>query len=227
MDSLKKSWKLLLVTSILTAIGAIWAVRSKTIAETIMALLFVLIIEVVGVLYIKKIISGELPLKKQKRAEIITRFSKKNGLNLRDKDIYLIADASYSSEIWAEEVIAMTKTYHDIGEWLAGKEKTIWLRVYLYVFPVKEITQDYRQLYEIVVGRDFKNLATEINNNKSMTLDECIKRLNAKYYLNFDQTSFALFTHVMRKQGKKIELADVGQIGFEDGLASLVRKYNS
>ncbi len=226
MGNLKKVWKILLVVCVLTVIVAIKVIYAKTILGTIGALVIVLIIEFVGVWLVKRALSSELPDDKDKREDIIKSFSRKNGLNLNDKDIRIIAEASYSSSIWADEVMAMTKTYLDLGEWLGGKDKTIWLRVYLYTFPVKDITSDYGQLYGIAVDRDFKNLANEINEKEFMTIDECIRSINNSHYLNFDKKSFALFTYVMRKNGKKIVLADVGQVGFEDEMAALIRKYS-
>ena len=226
MDGIKKIWKILLVMASIIVIFAVRAIRADTMSATLISIMIVFLVEFVGVILIKKTMADGIPDDKEKRILIIKRFCDKYGLNLSDRDIGIISDASYCSSIWAEEVMAMNKSYLDLGEWFCGNAKTIWLRVYLFVFPVKDITQDLDQLYSIAVERDFKNLANVINEKRYLSLDECIKSINNKYYLNFDKISFALFTYIMRQKGMKIVLADVGQVGFEDEMSALIRKYS-
>ena len=95
------------------------------------------------------------------------------------------------------------------------------------VFPVKEITSDIDEQYNIVVEKHFKNLVSEINKKDFLTNEEIIKYINDTFYLTFDKNSFAVFKAFMKKNESYIALKNEGQIGFDTELTKLIRDYSS
>ena len=117
--------------------------------------------------------------------------------------------------------------YANLGMWYkADDSKMSWLRVYLAAFPVKEITSDIDEQYNIVVDKHFKNLVLEINKKDFLTNEEIIKYINGTFYLTFDKNSFAVFKSIMKKNESSIVLKNEGQVGFDTELTKLIRDYS-
>ncbi|MCD8378772.1 MAG: hypothetical protein LUC95_00270, partial [Lachnospiraceae bacterium] len=76
-----------------------------------------------------------------KRKKVIQEFNLKYRLTLTDAEVNRIAEASYVSEGWKKEAEAMTQKYDTIGQWFQGP--TGWLRVYIYVFQIQNISSDF------------------------------------------------------------------------------------
>ncbi len=155
-----------------------------------------------------------------KRIKIISRFSKKHSLRLDEDQIDLIMNASYVSYRWEKEVYDMSKTYSVEAEWY--KSDTDWLRAYLKVFPVMDISSDFL-IQKKIVKDSFVEIFRNLPTDSYYTTNDLIKWINNKYMVNFDEMTFRIAhrflgehgyaftlptTHILRNDSEIEKLAD-------------------
>lgn len=125
----------------------------------------------------------------KQRSGIIYDFSEKHDLHLTEEQIEEIVNASYVSEKWEAEIRAMDKEYASVLEWMSGESR--FVRAYLYIFSIQEISADFERQKEIAV-ESFRQIFNEISweENEDRTL--LIRRLNKKYFTNFTEESLKI-----------------------------------
>ncbi len=227
MNGVKGIAKLVTTYIIVGAVIAVLFLRSDNLAVNIIGMVCVGITEIIGIIHTISFINYGLPINAYRREYSVMRFCDEYGIKISYKEASLIADASFYSEFWAEELIDMCKGYNHPSEWYASEQKKdkIWLRIYMMVFPVKELSADALEQYEIV-NKHFDNLAREIMKHRFVSNDEAIRYINNHYYLSFDKTTYSLWKSLMKSK-YRFELLNEGQIGVDTELAQMIRKYDN
>lgn len=165
-----------------------------------------------------------LPKAIKKRKKIICDFNEKYNLCLTDSQIQNITNSSYMSEIWNREVQSMNQKYNVVYEWFPGR--TQWLRVYMYVFHVQEITSDIRQ-QETIATYAFEEVFRFSDTLSSMTTAEKIDRINSEFFTSFDDATFMIAYRFLESKGLKHSLGGPDVIKDEDNIDELLKKYST
>ena len=165
-----------------------------------------------------------LPKAIRKRKKIIRDFNDKYNLCLTDSQIQNITNSSYMSEIWNREVQSMNQKYNVVYEWFPGR--TQWLRVYMYVFHVQEITSDIRQ-QETIAAYAFEEVFRFFDTLPSMTMAEKIDRINSEFFTSFDDATFMIAYRFLESRGLKHNLGGPDVIKDEDNIDELLKKYST
>lgn len=165
-----------------------------------------------------------LPAAAKKRRKIVENFNEKYELYLTPEQMKGIVDASYFSEIWKKEIEAMTHKYETLAQWYQGYTK--WLRVYLRVFHVQEVTSDIRQQESICVYA-FDEVFQYADSLSNMPLSEKIRAVNDKFYASFDDVSFMIAYRFLESKGKKHDLGKSGIVREDADIDELLHKYDT
>lgn len=159
-----------------------------------------------------------------KRRKIVEKFSKKNALNLTDEEIMRIVDASYMSNCWECEIYEMSLEYDSIYQWYRGD--TGWLRAYLHVFPIQNVSSDFEMQHNICLD-SFDEIFRSMRPEAYTTVDAYIKAINDKYLTAFDETTFMIAYRFLEANGRKYNLPRVGLANTNSELDELQKKYDS
>lgn len=171
-----------------------------------------------------KVTSVILPRAAKKRIRIVENFNKKFELNLTEEEMKRIVDASYLSDAWKKEVEAMTVDYATESEWFNGV--TGWLRVYLYVFHIQNVSSDFpRQLQ--ICDETFDEVMRYAESLQYATLDERIHKVNQRFFTRFDETTFMIAYRFMEKRGRKYDLDKIQVLKNEADYEEAARKYDA
>lgn len=168
--------------------------------------------------------SKSLPQAAVKRRKIIEAFNEKYDLDLTASQIQGITNATYMSEIWRKEVEAMNRKYENVYEWFQGYTK--WLRVYMYVFHVQEITSDIRQ-QESISMYAFDEVMRYADLFPEIPLAEKIQKVNEKFYTSFDDVSFMIAYRFLESKGRHHNLGNVDLVREDEKLDELLEKYKN
>ncbi|MEE1027102.1 MAG: hypothetical protein UH211_00280 [Agathobacter sp.] len=141
-----------------------------------------------------------LPASAVKRRKIVAKFNEKYELCLTDAQIQSIVNSSYMSQTWRREVEAMDRKYESMYEWFQGP--TGWLRVYLYVFKVQDISSDI-QLQENIVAHSFDEIFNYADECETFTIHDTIERINNHFMTTFDDATFAAAYRFLAMKGRK------------------------
>lgn len=158
-----------------------------------------------------------------KRKKIVKKFSEKYDLNLTEDEIQLIVDASYMSNCWESEIYEMGQEYDTIYQWYAGGSS--WLRAYLHAFPVQNVTSDFDMQEEIVLN-SFAQIFSEINPASYHTIRDCVKAINDRFLLNFDDQTFMIAYRFLESKGYKYPLPSPSVYSTNSPIEELQRKYD-
>lgn len=172
----------------------------------------------------RKVSSFILPRAVGKRRRILEAFNKKYTLSLTDEEMKRIVDASYMSEGWKRELEAMTVKYETVYEWFNAS--TGWLRVYVYVFQMQNISSDFARQEGICV-ETFDEVMRYAESLRYMTLEERIERVNDRFFTNFDETSFMLAYRFMQGKGKTYDLNKIDIVQNETEAERMAKKYQT
>lgn len=165
-----------------------------------------------------------LPQAAVKRKKIVEAFNEKYDLDLTAAQIQGITNATYMSEIWRKEVEAMNRKYENVYEWFQGYTK--WLRVYMYVFHVQEITSDIRQ-QESISMYAFDEVMRYADLFPDLPLAEKIQKVNEKFYTSFDDVSFMIAYRFLESKGRHHNLGNVDLVREDEKLDELLEKYRT
>lgn len=158
-----------------------------------------------------------------KRRKIVEKFNKKFDLTLTDDQIKTIVDASYISVLWESEILSMDENYNSVYEWF--KSDTAWLRAYLYVFKVQEVSSDFEQQRQIVF-KAFNQIFSEMNFNVYATRKDMLWELNNTYLTGFDEVTFMIAYRFLQSEGRNYDIGCGQIIRNEDETDVLARKYS-
>lgn len=159
-----------------------------------------------------------------KRKKIIEKFNKKYGLNLTEKEIDRIVDASYMSNCWEREIYDMSREYDSVFQWYSGDSG--WLRAYLHAFPVQSVSSDF-ELQKTICLDSFDQIFRDINPGKYTTTDECIEAINQRYLTAFDDSTFMIAYRFLEANGRHYELPHLGVMRNESDIDKLKHKYDA
>ncbi len=165
-----------------------------------------------------------LPQAAAKRAKIVDAFNEKYSLDLTTEQVQCIVNSTYMSEIWRKEVEAMNRKYATVYEWFQGYTK--WLRVYVYVFHVQEITSDIRQQENICMYA-FEEVFQYVDLFPDLPLPEKIRQVNAKFFTSFDDVSFMIAYRFLESKGKHHNLGNTDLVREDEKLDELLKKYKT
>lgn len=156
------------------------------------------------------------------RKNIIDKFNKKYNLCLTPEQIQSIANSSYMSRTWNQEVQAMCKDYEVVYQWLNGPTK--WLRVYMYVFHVQEITSDITQQENIAMYafEEVFRFADELGNVPNA---EKINKINSHFMTAFDDATFMSAYRFLESKGLKHKLYAEDLVENDSNVDELLKKY--
>mgnify|MGYP006988843344 CR=1 FL=1 len=168
--------------------------------------------------------SSILPKSAARRTRIVRKFNEQYNLYLTDDQIKRIVDASYMSVAWKNEVEAMASKYDSVYQWLVGD--TAYLRAYLKVFAVQDVTSDFPQQMQIVMD-SFEEIFDYSDTISGLTLERRIEMINSKFLTNFDDITYMIAYRYLESLGLHHELGQT-QINRIDGtFDDLVAKYDS
>jgi len=186
---------------------------------------FKMVCGLIGVNFDKKLSEEEdekLPKKVKGRVKIIQKFNTKYSLNLTEKQINNIAEGSFLSDEWADEIRAMNSKYQTISEWYAGE--TGWLRAYLKAFNVQSVVPDSEYQRKICI-ENFDQIFSYVDSINCNDIGECVKMVNDKYLTNFDELSFMLAFRFLEKNERYHRLPGARvNTGYSE-LEELTKKY--
>lgn len=165
-----------------------------------------------------------LPRAVNKRTKIVQNFNRHFTLSLTESEIKRIVDASYLSEAWKREVESMTEKYETVYEWFIGT--TNWLRVYIYVFQIQNISSDFARQEQICI-ETLDEVMRYAESLQFSTMDERISRVNDRFFTCFDETSFMIAYRYMQSKGKKYNLDQIDIVQNEGEIERMARKYQS
>lgn len=163
-----------------------------------------------------------LPSSAVKRRKIVAKFNEKYELCLTDAQIQSIVNSSYMSQTWRREVEAMDRKYESMYEWFQGP--TGWLRVYLYVFKVQDISSDI-QLQENIVAHSFDEIFNYADECETFTIHDTIERINNHFMTTFDDATFAAAYRFLEMKGRRHVIKTHRVVRNEDTIDELESKY--
>lgn len=163
-----------------------------------------------------------LPKPVVKRTKIISNFNDKYQLNLTEEQIKRIADASYLSYAWKQEVESMVTKYDAVYQWFQGD--TAYLRVYLHVFPVQDVTSDFTQQEQICID-SFEEVFAYADSFVGLNVDERIKRINSKFFTSFDEVTYMIAYRFLEAHGYHHKMDKVELNRNDDDIDDLLKKY--
>lgn len=163
-----------------------------------------------------------LPASAVKRRKIVAKFNEKYELCLTDAQIQSIVNSSYMSQTWRREVEAMDRKYESMYEWFQGP--TGWLRVYLYVFKVQDISSDI-QLQENIVAHSFDEIFNYADECETFTIHDTIERINNHFMTTFDDATFAAAYRFLEMKGRRHVIKTHRVVRNEDTIDELESKY--
>ena len=169
-----------------------------------------------------KTVTQKLPKTVKKRKNIINSFNEKYRLYLTEDQIASIVNSSYMSEIWSRELEAMSRRYETVYEWFQGQ--TSWLRVYMYVFHVQEITSDIRQQEQICMY-SFETIFQYVDSLGDIPQANRISMVNEKFFASFDDISFMIAYRFLESRGLHHDLKGPELARNVDSAEDLVNKY--
>ena len=163
-----------------------------------------------------------LPSSPKRRRKIVVTFNEKYNLDLTDDQIDNIVNASYFSAAWHKEIVDMNKKYVTVHQWINGP--LAWLRTYIYVFHIQDITSDLYQQERIVVYA-FDQVFAYLDSLGPMTMANRIRIANQKFLTDFDDITFMNAYNFLRSKGINYEMKmdDVSQS--YDPIDDLMEKY--
>lgn len=168
--------------------------------------------------------SKVLPKSSARRVKIIAAFSEKYDLYLTDEQIKRIADASYMSAAWKQEVEDMSQKYDAVYGWMIGD--TAYLRAYLRAFTVQDVTSDFKQQMQIVMD-SFEEVFDYSDSISTLSIDQRIEKINSKFMTNFDEITYMIAYRYLETLGLHHQL-DRTQINRVDNtFDDLVAKYEN
>lgn len=165
-----------------------------------------------------------LPKAVSKRRKIIERFNERFTLALTDEQISSIVNASYMTPIWRSEIEAMSEKYETVYEWFTGD--TSWLRVYMYVFHIQEISSDIMQ-QERICMHAFEEIFQFADSLGNLSVSEKISRINHKYLSNFDDVTYMIAYRFMEKKGIRHSMDNQDLVQNETEIDELLKKYRT
>lgn len=165
-----------------------------------------------------------LPKAVSKRRKIIERFNERFALALTDEQISSIVNASYINPIWRSEIEAMSEKYETVYEWFTGD--TSWLRVYMYVFHIQEISSDIMQ-QERICMHAFEEIFQFADSLANLSVSEKISRINHKYLSNFDDVTYMIAYRFMEKNGIRHSMDNQELVQNETEIDELLKKYRT
>lgn len=163
-----------------------------------------------------------LPTSAKKRRRIVNRFNERYDLSLTDTEIDRIVDASFLSTDWAREVCYMNQKYDNIYSWFGTMNS--WLKVYLHAFQVQTISSDFA-MQERIAFDAFDQVFSDICSDPNLPLDVAIRKINDKYFTNFDETTFMIAYRFMESKGKRYTLSFNSVINNQADIDDLLKKY--
>lgn len=166
----------------------------------------------------------DLPRRENGRRKIISKFNDKYNLTLTSDEIRTIASATYMSIEWASEVYSMDRKYDSLYEWLG--QGNSWLRIYLYVFNVQNISAVFNKQEELVF-QSFNTIFSEMCVDETLPTEVIIQNINSKYLTNFDETTFMLAINYMESKGKRYKYGAPILTRMESDIENLTRKYST
>ncbi len=158
-----------------------------------------------------------------KRIKIVRKFSERYNLNLTEQEIQRIVDASYMSPNWEKEVCDMQETYDTIFEWYRGTSG--WLRAYLRVFPVQNVSSDFAMQKQICLD-SFERIFSENPPKQYASVDECVEDWNNKYMTAFDETTFMIAYRFLQNNKKEFEMPSVDILRNQSEIDRLKEMYD-
>ncbi len=165
-----------------------------------------------------------LPSSHTKRLKIISRFNKRYDLSLTDGEMNRIVAATYLSTDWARELCYMNRSYDTIYSWFATTNS--WLKVYLHAFQVQTISSDFA-MQEQIAFQAFDQIFSDVCSNKNLPLDMVIRKINEKYFTNFDETTFMIAYRFVESKGKRYPLSFNSVINNQQDIDDLLKKYET
>ncbi len=166
-----------------------------------------------------------LPKPLTRRTRIINAFNEKYDLSLTDEEVRRIAEASYVSEGWKREVEAMTAKYETEGQWFSGP--TDWLRVYIYAFEIQNISSDFT-LQEQICFETLDEVMAYACSVPDSTVEECILRVNERYFTRFNEMSFMIAYRILQRKGRNYELPKPDLVkNVDQDLEEMMKKYRT
>lgn len=167
--------------------------------------------------------SEQLPNSVPKRLKIVEKFNKQYGLNLTDQQIQTIVDSSYVSTDWEYLILSMLKEYPTIHVWFKSPIGG-WLRTYLKVFNIQQISSDMTQQKQICL-QSFNQIFSSVDLSSYNTPAWDIRKINNQYMTNFDDISFMIAYRFLEANGYKYNLGSVEILNTDAELNDLRKKY--
>lgn len=163
-----------------------------------------------------------LPKPVRKRKKLVAGFSEKYDLKLTEEQIRRISDASYFSFSWKQELEAMAQKYDAVYQWFQGN--TAYLRAYLYVFPVQDVTSDFTQQQQICI-QSFEEVFAYADSFPHLNIDEKIEKVNSKFFTNFNEITYMIAFRFLEANGYHHSLDKVELHRNDDDIDDLLMKY--
>ncbi len=163
-----------------------------------------------------------LPTSARKRRRIVSKFNERYDLSLTEEQIDRIVDASFLSTDWAREICYMNQKYDNIYSYFATMNS--WLKVYLHAFQVQTISSDFA-MQERIAFDAFDQVFSDVCSDPNLPLDAAIRKINSKYFTNFDETTFMIAYRFMESKGKRYTLSFSSVVNNAEDIDSLLKKY--
>lgn len=143
------------------------------------------------------------------RIAVVKNFSDKYQLHLTKDQITNLVNASYVSQEWEQEIYEMLRVYNykSPQDWISQGNK--WVRAYMYVFSVQEISADYRNQEDIAKAA-FNQIFEEMNQRHIEDEKSAISYINQKFYANLDEEIYKILK--LRKSLAVLPKKDVKSI---------------
>lgn len=171
----------------------------------------------------EKIIEEKLENSAQGRSKIIEKFNEKYSLNLTAQQIESIVSGSFHDVKWAKEILEMDKKYTSISEWYAGE--TSWLRAYLKVFNVQNVSSDFVLQKEICLN-NFNEIFSSVDASDFSSIDECVEKINNTFFTNFDDATYMIAYRFLQENGMKYKLPSMEIVRAKNEIDDLAKKYD-
>lgn len=172
--------------------------------------------------YRKKTKKSGISMREKKK--ILKNFNEKYHLTLTDEEQERILEASAISNFWDQEIASMKQKYESPYGWISKANS--WLRCYLYVFNVQNVTSDVQMQYQICESA-FTQVFDFVQAEGITGLDNMIRICNNKFLTNFNDITFTLSYRFMEARGKHYELKFQDVVSIDNDLDELRKKYDS
>ena len=212
--SSKKVTRVMVAATVLAAAILFGTLMSDSVVVNAVGLATAATLEGAMLFKVRSILHTDAMSTYEERFQKIKQFSGSLEIPLRDDQIRTIAEGSFHSDLWNDEVCAMSVSYANIGAYIKANPDRSLLRVYMAAFPGKIFSVESQEQARILADA-VENIKNAFKGHVFYSNQEAMDYLNGSYGFNLNESLFDILKVEMEKRGVKIRIKNSGALGLE------------